>query len=222
MADLPWEILEGEIPRWLQFFNLLRLSRTCTRLQKNWKRWVTELPNELINRRSAVSVNWVAVHEVYVLDNDRLMEFTALTSLDLGRNDPITLECLPRLPKLTNFSFGHFYTAHPNLTLFPALKTLNIGMNYMFDDTHLSQLTTLTGLHISGNSAITKVGLAPLTSLTALHLGYNKRVVSADLTHLTSLTVLNIGYNMNIEQSDLRCLTSLEPIRMEYHNWDWI
>ena len=133
ILSFPWEVL-GLIVEACDFHTQLSFSRTCQDFSVSWKRWVRQLASETLRK----------------CDDERLILFSKLTTLNLGWSKNITDQGLATLTSLT---------------------TLYLGWNKNITDQGLAPLTSLTTLDLGWNKNITDQGLAPLTSLTTLNLG---------------------------------------------------
>ena len=201
---VPWDIIEVEIPQWLQFGELLILARVCCRLNRIWKRWVKELPAAAIKRCNSEKIASFTSLSTLVLDragdaitDQGLFSLTALTSLDLKGNRFITDQGLSSLTNLTHLKLGH----NSNIT-----------------DRGVIALANLTSLKVVGNKCITNSCIASLSKLTSLDLGHES-TVAGGLSSLTNLTYLHLRFNTTVTDLELSSLTSLKSLHVGWNTY---
>jgi hypothetical protein len=150
-------------------------------------------------------VHWIMVL-YYERMGDKLVDTYVLFRYLVGTDFPLNPIAL--ITELNDIDLQN----NDLLRLCSFIRTLDLQLNNIIEDTDIKVLTSLTSIDISFNKMITDEGLRSLTSLTSLNLYENESITDEGLRSLTNLTYLNLNINNMITKEVLLSLTSLTSI----------
>ena len=143
---------------------------------------------------------------------------TALTSLDLNRNQISDISVLEDLKTLTTLDlYGNNISDISSLKHLTNLQHLYLSHNEISDLSALEDLTTLQVLRLNINQISNITPLAGLTDLITLEVFHNKISNISPVVNLTNLTRLYLSYN---QISDISPVSGLQNLTQLYiaHN----
>ncbi|SJL30430.1 leucine-rich protein [Porphyromonas gingivalis] len=171
--------------------------------------------NRYFKQDSSGAVVELCLRECQIESMTWLIDFPALTELDLSGNHLSKIEGLASLTSLTRLNLSDNQISKlEGLASLTSLRWLYLWGNQISNLEGLASLSSLTWLDLSKNQIRNLDGLASLTSLTVLYLWGNQISNLEGLASLSPLTWLDLSKNQICNLDGLASLTSLTRLNL--------